>query len=39
MPIVPIAHTLVAVPMLKGVSGYVPDPLGHHNFASVDVGG
>ena len=37
VPIIPIAHTLVEVPMSKKVTGYVVDPLGHHSFVGVDV--
>jgi dipeptide transport system substrate-binding protein len=32
-----IAHSLVTVPMAKGVSGFVMDPLGHYNFEGVDI--
>jgi dipeptide transport system substrate-binding protein len=38
-PLTAIAHTLVAVPMRKGVTGVVADPLGRHNFATADIGG
>jgi dipeptide transport system substrate-binding protein len=38
-PLTAIAHTLVAVPMRKGVTGIVADPLGRHNFAKADISG
>ncbi len=37
-PWLTIAHTLVSVPVAKSVKNYVVDPLGHHNFAGVDIG-
>ena len=36
-PIIAIAHSLVAVPMSKKVTGFMADPLGHHNFEGVDI--
>ena len=36
-PITPIAHSMIAVPMSKAVTGYAADPLGHHNFDGVDL--
>jgi dipeptide transport system substrate-binding protein len=36
-PWLTIAHTKVSVPVAKTVKNYVVDPLGHHNFAAVDV--
>jgi dipeptide transport system substrate-binding protein len=37
VPLAVIAHTLVQVPMAKAVTGYHADPLGRHNFESVDL--
>jgi hypothetical protein len=37
MPLIPLVHTLQAVAASKAVSGYTVDPLGRHNFASVDL--
>jgi len=36
-PLIPLVHTLTAVAVTKSVSGYTVDPLGRHNFASVDL--
>jgi dipeptide transport system substrate-binding protein len=36
-PWVPIAHSVVYMPMSKKVSGYKVDPLGFHDFAGVDI--
>ena len=36
-PWLTIAHTRVSVPVAKSVKNYVVDPLGHHDFAGVDV--
>lgn len=36
-PLTAIAHTLVAVPMRKNVTGIAADPLGRHNFARADI--
>ncbi len=36
-PWLTIAHTKVSVPVAKSVRNYVVDPLGHHDFESVDV--
>jgi dipeptide transport system substrate-binding protein len=36
-PWLTIAHTMISVPVAKAVTGYVVDPLGHHEFAAVDV--
>jgi dipeptide transport system substrate-binding protein len=36
-PLIPLVHTLVAVPVRKGVTGVVADPLGRHNFAKADI--
>ena len=32
-----IAHSIVTVPMAKGVTGFVMDPLGHYSFEGVDI--
>jgi len=32
-----IAHSLATVPMTKNVTGFKIDPLGHFNFANVDI--
>ncbi len=37
-PWLTLAHTTLSVPVAKSVKNYVVDPLGHHNFAGVDVG-
>ncbi len=36
-PWLTIAHTRVSVPVAKTVKNYVVDPLGHHDFQTVDV--
>ncbi len=36
-PWLTIAHTLVSVPVRTSVRNYTVDPLGHHNFAGVDI--
>ncbi len=36
-PWLTIAHTKISVPIAKTVKNYVVDPLGHHDFAAVDV--
>jgi dipeptide transport system substrate-binding protein len=36
-PWLTIVHTRVSVPVAKTVKNYVVDPLGHHDFESVDV--
>ena len=36
-PWLTVAHTNISVPVAKAVKNYVVDPLGHHNFAAVDV--
>jgi dipeptide transport system substrate-binding protein len=36
-PWFPIAHSVVYMPMLKGVSGYKVSPLGSHDFYGVDI--
>ena len=36
-PWVPIAHSLVSMPMSKKVSGYKVHPLGTHIFEGVDI--
>ena len=37
MPVVPIAHAVVTVATVAGVSGFVVDPFGRHNFETVDI--
>ena len=34
-----IAHSIVTMPMVKGVKNYKMDPLGHHQFEGVDFDG
>ena len=34
-PFVPIAHSVVFMPMRKKVDGYVMDPFGFHKFEGV----
>jgi dipeptide transport system substrate-binding protein len=34
---VPVAHSLVSMPMSKKVSGYKVHPLGTHIFEGVDI--
>jgi dipeptide transport system substrate-binding protein len=36
-PWVTIAHSVVYMPMRKNVAGYIMDPLGTHQFYSVDI--
>jgi len=36
-PLLPIAHSLVVMPIRKEVRGYVLDPFGRQNFARVDL--
>jgi len=36
-PWVTIAHSVVFMPMRKEVTGYIMDPLGTHQFYSVDL--
>ena len=36
-PVTAIAHSKVAVPISKRLTGFKADPLGHHNFAGVDL--
>ncbi len=36
-PWLTIAHTRISVPVAKTVKNYVVDPLGHHDFESVDI--
>jgi dipeptide transport system substrate-binding protein len=36
-PWVPVAHSVVHMPMSKKVSGYKVDPLGFHAFEGVDI--
>lgn len=37
VPLLPIAHSLVAIPVRKNVVNYVLDPFGRQNFAAVDL--
>ena len=37
VPLLPIAHALVFMPIRKEVRGYVLDPFGRQNFAKVDL--
>jgi dipeptide transport system substrate-binding protein len=37
-PLVPLVHTVSAVPMSRRVTGLGADPLGRHRFVGVDVG-
>lgn len=37
VPLLPIAHSLVAIPVRKNVLNYVLDPFGRQNFAAVDL--
>jgi dipeptide transport system substrate-binding protein len=36
-PIVPLAHSVVSVPVSAGVSGFTASPFGRHNFERVDI--
>jgi len=36
-PILPLAHSVVYMPMRRNVTGYVMSPLGTHEFSHVDV--
>jgi dipeptide transport system substrate-binding protein len=36
-PVVPIAHSLVSIPVRANVRNYVLDPFGRQNFANVDL--
>ncbi|MBN9269840.1 MAG: ABC transporter substrate-binding protein, partial [Mesorhizobium sp.] len=37
VPVAPIAHSVVAIPVRKSVLNYVLDPFGRQNFAAVDM--
>jgi dipeptide transport system substrate-binding protein len=37
VPVAPIAHSVVSIPMRKSVLNYVLDPFGRQNFAAVDM--
>lgn len=37
VPLTPLTHSVISVPMNKSVRGFVASPFGHHNFAKVDV--
>ena len=37
VPVAPIAHSMVAIPVRKSVLNYVLDPFGRQNFAAVDM--
>lgn len=36
-PVIPLAHVAVAVATAAGVTGFVVDPFGRHNFETVDI--
>ena len=36
-PWITIAHSVVYMPMRKNVTGYIMDPLGTHQFYTVDI--
>ena len=36
-PVIPVAHVAVAVATVAGVTGFVVDPFGRHNFETVDL--
>ena len=36
-PVTAIAHSKVAVPISKRLTGFKADPFGRHNFAGVDL--
>jgi len=38
-PVIPLAHVGVAVATVAGVTGFVVDPFGRHNFETVDLAG
>lgn len=37
VPVAPIAHSVVSIPVRKSVVNYVLDPFGRQNFAGVDI--
>lgn len=37
VPVAPIAHSIVSIPVRKNVLNYVLDPFGRQNFAAVDI--
>lgn len=37
VPVAPIAHSVVSIPVRKSVTNYVLDPFGRQNFAGVDI--
>jgi dipeptide transport system substrate-binding protein len=37
VPVAPIAHSVVSIPIRKSVLNYVLDPFGRQNFAAVDI--
>jgi dipeptide transport system substrate-binding protein len=37
VPVEPIAHSIVSIPVRKSVLNYVLDPFGRQNFAHVDI--
>jgi dipeptide transport system substrate-binding protein len=36
-PVIPLAHVAVAVATVAGVTGFVVDPFGRHNFETTDI--
>ena len=38
-PVIPVAHVAVAVATVAGVTGFVVDPFGRHNFETTDIAG
>ena len=38
-PVIPLAHVGVAVATVAGVTGFVVDPFGRHNFETADIAG
>ena len=36
-PVIPVAHVAVDVATVVGVTGFVVDPFGRHNFETADI--